>query len=1490
MELTKGMNSDFHESNQPENTYRWATNWVSESYDSLTSELGNSIVNELSGDSNSPINRGYKYVGFVTKNNYVVCCSVNSTTGDSEIGIYDEVIDNYTPYINLPELNFNVDYPVRGLAKLNNKGDLVVVLNDRFNTPKIVTIDLTNLNTTSYYPNLNINNLELFPSVINFTGLDTSVIDGGSLLVGSYQVFIQYERIDGTTSSCYSDNIIHNIDLQSNVSYITGAIGSSSSKAIQVSFTPDVTWDKVNIGLANLSNTEVRIISSVYIKNSPSITVTLSSFTGELMAGGFDNINVSKVKYSKAHTQTVLNNSLWLGNLTKTSLEIPQRIINTLSMKWKCTWKDKSALPNKTLRSFQPNEVYSMFVRILKNGEYSQWYHIAGREASIIKGLFSPETLTVAGVPEVNTIPVNTINENDTYSTSSSIVNCIPKGNPQSGRAKYFHYVDSIDSTTVTSSTNVDGEMELSGQMSYWEQENELYDSYFNGDDLLIGASSGSLASEKVRHHKFPSKQYLNLVTILKFYTPSSMDGDISGSVLPYSDKSDLFISKVPELSAEIQLSGEFSAWVSSNIGTYDKIEIGYTSRDINNTTVITEDIALFGVYTNRYGRQAVGGDNTSQSLTDIYKTDALGFTGGNFNTMTNLTYPLNTGQDAPDIIHDGIYNGSFQDMTDNFLTGNWDEIMPNRQRVFSLDVVNDSDSTKFLNTNIDYVRHEVLMSSLFSKSNSILRNGDSDTPLGYPLKNLNSQSDPSSPRPYDCLGRHFLMLFDYTNNSSNPLVGSDGYSCYAASDFTYPNVFTIQNIESSEYILQGTNVSVSSEKPINGAVVNGIVYGGNNHLNLKFNNSLNRRLSINNALTGASNWRKASLMKQEIIIGNVNNTPNTEIKASLFSPLSPTPGLVNGYPFVGAPFVIPLPYPVIKYAHNTFITTLCKFNPTIYSSFDTLSIEVAPEGKGDVFISEVNYLVNGFATYGYGNSNMSGADDQFNGGGINSCIYRYYSHTRKNITERVKGVVSLTEKNGFYPLDTWNSYEFGGSRVLPQGFYLDDSWSIRNVNFLQSSVLTSYSTKQSKFPFRILKSMVTQKESYTENWTTFPVLDYYEIDKILGVISNLQGFDEKLLVQTVDRLLMTKASTNLQQSGFSIVIGTGDLFSYPLNEVVLDNSSGGYLGTKHQSACVLTQYGYFTYDVDRRRLYLITKDGNASEISLLGVRRLFEQYISNSYVNPVSEALEELPNDFTSGNVLPAIVYDHKYRRILFVAPQIGKTLSYYPELQQWRSAHTYLPVLPFNTKDNVYGLSTEEQSKVIKFNTNSNDDNFSGSAVSVKSTIDAVINTTEINTQRGIVKSGQELLKMFESINWQSEMREYSSLLDTNANRVIELDTFTSIQVRTNKQASVESVIKPYRTYGDITQNTRKYNNLWSFNRFRDNQQRLSGGELAGNICSDPITGDGYVINNSLSLLNTKRFIDTFIVVKLKFNTNAELKRLSVYSIDADSKRINK
>ena len=77
--------------------------------------------------------------------------------------------------------------------------------------------------------------------------------------------------------------------------------------------------------------------------------------------------------------------------------------------------------------------------------------------------------------------------------------------------------------------------------------------------------------------------------------------------------------------------------------------------------------------------------------------------------------------------------------------------------------------------------------------------------------------------------------------------------------------------------------------------------------------------------------------------------------------------------------------------------------------------------------------------------------------------------------------------------------FKFDTNTVLPQGYTVDSDWDINTLNHLQSVPFDSYSQFQNKFPYSILQSSPTIKESSIENWTSFGVLHYYEIAKEKG-------------------------------------------------------------------------------------------------------------------------------------------------------------------------------------------------------------------------------------------------------------------------------------------------------------------------------------------------------------------------------------------------------
>ena len=1477
---------DFHESNQPQETYRWATDWVAESFDSLTTELGNDYVTSLSNIEGSPLDRGFSPVGFISKQNAVICCFVDLDTDLCEIGVYLESDGTYHPYLQevTPDLQFKTNWTIRGLSKSNNAGDWVVVINDRHNSPKLIIIDSVNFDITKYYPNYNIAQLELFPRTI-FTTFTSSVVAGGSLAVAPYIPFIQYERIDGTTSSCFSNGEILHVSKNAAGVFANSILGKTVSKSISITFDQDPSWYKVNVGLANLYTTECLIITS-RIVTSGALTVTMPNFSGITLAGGLDNINILKASYNKIHAQTSHQGYLYLGGLESSDFNIPQSLVNTLGIKWVCDFIDPFQNTQKTaIKSFQPNEVYNILVRFWKDGKPSKWYHLKGREPHAFKTLDAPVVYDVSGVPEINLsdsgigneVDANDYINHDQYNAKLNFTG-----------AKKFHLNDCIDYSTVTNT----GNYHLEGEMSYWENENETYNLYFKDDDLDVGVSANFLNNKNVRFHKFPSKHYLNLAMCKKRYTGGLPNGTAgTTTTVEHHDKPNYFTKYQPQLGVKLDptLLSAFDSALGVLGITYDRIELGHTQRDIVDSTVISEDLAHFGTYANVMGEgTGTGGSSDFQSLTVDYNTDAIGFTGGNFNSQTG--YSLTGNSKAGEL---GRVNGDFFRQVDTSNSSTIEQ-MPNRQRVFNPEVVNDNDNSSFLNTTVDFVRHEVLMASIVNVPiGGTFYSTEAKTPFSatdvncvyyteqgvdnFPASIRTFQQNTSS--VYRSVGRHFQYLFDYTlsgnvaydkqngnmptwlqdydiDNSFTITPVTNKKIVYAKSDFAYPTTFVNQQISTAEYRIKGDISNTSTKQPLN-SVNRSINYGGNNHLHLKFDDTYNRansnlfQLDPNAGVVGNS-WEWNSLLKFPQFIAQTNNI------SQFFTPFHPA---MNTMAFATSSVGY------TKYQNNTFISTLMRYNTAIYNSFLTKEINIASSDNdvyyGDVFISEVNYLVNGFNMYDKVNVLGGSTYDNWGGAGINSCNYRFFAHTRQWQSGRRVGDTSLTLHNSFYPNVPVESYRFDTNTVIPQGYTLDDDWNTKQLNFLQSVINDSYAEYQTKFPYRILQSSPTIKESSLENWTNFPILNYYEIAKDKGFISNLQGYDEQLLIQTINTLLITKGSTSLKQGDFNVVLGAANIFDFVPNELQL----GDYLGTKHQGSCLLTPFGYVFYDNDRRRLYLYDKNSGVQEISLLGFRLFFERY-------------GNIPsNDFDDSFTWCSTYYDHKYRRILFTfesdIADKAFTISYYPEEKTIKSFHHYKPVIGFNTKNNFYGTTTAQE--VIVFNQPVNTSRFLAANANIESIIDVGLTAMDIQTAKGIQKGGIDDLKFIQAFQWKTEVRDGL----TENYKIIENDTFTKALVRTNKQASKEIVLT-------FLTNLRKFNNLWNFNAFRDAVVRdTDGTPTSDNIVKTVIEDFGVIGNTEANPV--KRFVDTFGIIRLKYLTNNN-KRLTLFNVDWLTKKTNK
>ena len=177
------------------------------------------------------------------------------------------------------------------------------------------------------------------------------------------------------------------------------------------------------------------------------------------------------------------------------------------------------------------------------------------------------------------------------------------------------------------------------------------------------------------------------------------------------------------------------------------------------------------------------------------------------------------------------------------------------------------------------------------------------------------------------------------------------------------------------------------------------------------------------------------------------------------------------------------------------------------------------------------------------------------------------------------------------------------------------------------------------KFPYRIARGGQYKREGLNRSWRTFLPLDYYEAQKNMGKIINLEGMDDRLLIHHENALFLTQDKTKLESDIISITLGSGDIFQFQPQEAI--SSKLGYAGTQHDLACVKTPLGYVFVDAKHGQVFLYK-----GKLQLLnnGLNTFFRQWLTVPDNNPF------VGNGITIG-------YDPKYNRILLTVK--NKTLT---------------------------------------------------------------------------------------------------------------------------------------------------------------------------------------------------------------------------------------
>jgi len=555
----------------------------------------------------------------------------------------------------------------------------------------------------------------------------------------------------------------------------------------------------------------------------------------------------------------------------------------------------------------------------------------------------------------------------------------------------------------------------------------------------------------------------------------------------------------------------------------------------------------------------------------------------------------------------------------------------------------------------------------------------------------------------------------------------------------------------------------------------------------------------------------------------------------------------------------------------------------------------------GDIYTSRFSHYTNIYASGGTSKQRKH-------------YVMPYWSHS--NLGLRVEGTeygekfLSM-DALGTYPSLTGIDYGTAPSDLLPDAEFKVDNYIKVYDDYSKSNELNMVypyvygDNNISSFPNRIISSQPIQAEDTGGSLRKFLPLDYYEMPKNRGPITNLEGYNGMLLIHMEDSLYKTTGKVQLQSDQEAVVIGSGNIFGIEPTEII--TIPGGYAGCRHPFAANVSKAGYFFIDERAAKMFILRE--SMDEVSNVGLRNFFEENLQFQLLKDLRTYLNtwddqgELYNDnaFSPFGVGYIVTFDDRYLRLIVtkrdfrvVSPGTGSlldisykmrggaictksgssrvtlaslvtagylednsfTLSYDMVTQKWASFHSYLPTFMCSSKRHFYGAITPINSvaaNFYRFNEDYQNGNYMGIAVK-PSWIDATFPD----------KAGQHSITS--SISWTS------AVLDANGSPDF-YRTWDRMLIYNTHQCSGWRSIDSAGT----GRNSRFTGGRWHFNDFRDMTSTVGSAPPVNNPVQRDhellvdISGNPVNIDTGKSWNLRKRFIDTYCIIRLEHtNTN--------------------
>jgi hypothetical protein len=572
--FTGGMNWALLPQLVPPNQYEQALNAVTQDREGqlggLSTEQSNFKCGTLPLDY---VLIGHQLLSDTDKELYVLFYA--GANGYGEIGIHNPTDCGYTKIVGSTCLNFNEQYPVSALLKIQDNSNRFVYFTDGVNPYRVINID----DKARYVTDPNLPTETLICDALLFApNMETpylkaiEVLDGGSLKMGHYQCYARYvdKELIVTNVIAQSNDVMINryaasegyftIDGGYNISDAGIAAGTEqypkTNKSIKYTlYNTDNRFDYVEFlivlftGGDNAISTVEKSAPIAISKTSsnptdPNGTVTWV-YTGYNGLSGYsiNEVIIDKTILStvKAHIQK--DNRLFIANTveeTTMDYSLIQQAALSIPVRWRAErlpkftanieGNSKNMLEHKT---YMRDEVYALGVQgRKKNGQRTPVFHIPGRAP-----------LTGIGAP-LSSGEIFTIRTNPTSGWDKKLLNIVSSTTiDATGNSVQTHEVEhltkyiignQIERWRVYNTSNIDivTPTEFGGIMAYYECD-EVYPTIKTPNGLNL---YGSLTGKSIRHHKMPDTNTILHCTDDEV-RPLSLDIDLS-----------LFVSSLPSV------------------------------------------------------------------------------------------------------------------------------------------------------------------------------------------------------------------------------------------------------------------------------------------------------------------------------------------------------------------------------------------------------------------------------------------------------------------------------------------------------------------------------------------------------------------------------------------------------------------------------------------------------------------------------------------------------------------------------------------------------------------------------------------------------------------------------------------------------------------------------------------------------------------------------------------------------------------------------